>query len=93
MLAELGDEFCYEMFLEPGDMQFLNNHVVYHARASFLDDHATGKVRNLFRIWLAARNGRDLPECFGVLFGDTAGGHLRGGILQAQDGATRSPFA
>ncbi len=93
MLAALGDEFCYEMYLDPGDMQFLNNHVVYHARAAFRDDPAAGKVRNLYRVWLAARNGRDLPACFAELFGDTAGGHLRGGILQAEDRSVRSPFA
>jgi hypothetical protein len=93
MLAQLGDEFCYEMYLDPGDMQFLNNHVVYHARAAFRDDPEAGKVRNLYRIWLAARNGRDLPGCFAELFGDTVGGHLRGGILQAENGAVRSPFA
>lgn len=93
MLAMLGDELCYEMDLEPGDMQFLNNHVVYHARAAFRDDPATGRVRNLFRIWLSAHAGRDLSSSFAELFGETAGGRLRGGILQEADGTTRSPFA
>ena len=45
MLASLGEEFCYEMELEAGDMQFLNNHVVYHARSAFRDDPATGRIR------------------------------------------------
>lgn len=92
MLAELGEELCYEMELEAGDMQFLNNHVVYHARSAFRDDPAAGRVRNLFRIWLAMPNSRDLPDCFTPLFGATAAGVLRGGITQP-GGGERSPFA
>jgi len=92
MLAVLGDELCYEMDPEPGDMQFLNNHFVYHARGAFRDDPAAGLVRNLYRVWISARNGRDLPGCFAGLFGDTRGGTVRGGIVQESDGASRSPF-
>jgi hypothetical protein len=87
LLAELGDELCYEMELEPGDMQFLNNHVVYHARSDFRDDPATGRVRNLYRIWLSMPNSRRLAPCFSELFGSTEPGILRGGIHHAESGA------
>jgi len=90
MLAALGEELCYEMELEAGDMQFLNNHVVYHARGDFRDDPATGRVRNLFRVWLSMPNSRPLAPCFGVLFGETAAGALRGGIRQPVTG-TNAP--
>ncbi|MDG2480667.1 MAG: TauD/TfdA family dioxygenase [Alphaproteobacteria bacterium] len=86
LLASLGDELGYEMDLEPGDMQFLNNHVVYHARGDFKDDPATGQVRNLFRIWLSMPNSRRLAEEFSVLFGETGAGTLRGGIRQPGSG-------
>ena len=80
LLAELGDELCFEMELEPGDMQFLNNHIVYHARGDFQDDPAMGRVRNLYRIWLAMPNSRRLAPCFQELFGSIEPGGLRGGI-------------
>src|SRR5262245_14181500 len=35
LLMNLAAEFSFEMRFEPGDMQFLNNHVVYHGRTPF----------------------------------------------------------
>jgi hypothetical protein len=40
------------MRLEPGDMQFVNNYHVLHARDAYVDDRAAGKVRHLKRLWL-----------------------------------------
>ena len=80
MLAALANELCFEMTLQPGDIQLLNNHVVYHARDPFVDNAATGQKRLLFRLWLAMGNSRSLPESFEVLFGHTAPGAVRGGI-------------
>ncbi len=86
LLAELGDELCFEMALEEGDIQFLNNHVIYHARGPFRDDPAAGKIRRLYRLWLAMPNSRALPPGYDVLFGSRDAGALRGGIRQADDG-------
>ncbi len=85
LLAEVADALCYRMRLEPGDMQFLNNHVIYHARDAFSDDAAAGRVRRLFRLWLAMPNSRALPEDHAVLWGDVRAGALRGGIAVAAD--------
>jgi len=85
LLAEVADSLCYRMRLEPGDMQFLNNHVVYHARDAFTDDAAAGQVRRMFRLWLAMPNSRALPEDHAVLWGDVSGGAVRGGIAVARD--------
>jgi hypothetical protein len=68
------------MWLDPGDMQFLNNHVIYHARDAFTDDAASGQVRRLFRLWLAMPNSRALPEDHAALWGDVRAGAVRGGI-------------
>lgn len=80
LLAELAQELCFEMTLEPGDIQLLNNHVVYHARDPFEDDAPAGRKRLLFRLWLAMPNSRPLPESYEVLFGHTEPGAVRGGI-------------
>lgn len=85
LLAEVADSLCYRMRLEPGDMQLLNNHVIYHARDAFTDDAASGHVRRLLRLWLAMPNSRALPEDHAVLWGDVSAGAMRGGIAVARD--------
>jgi len=40
------------MTMQPGDMQFVNNYHVLHAREAYTDDRAAGKVRHLKRLWL-----------------------------------------
>ncbi|MGQ0830689.1 MAG: TauD/TfdA family dioxygenase [Microthrixaceae bacterium] len=44
--------FHVSMQLEPGDMQFVNNHHVLHARTAYEDDRAAGRIRHLKRLWL-----------------------------------------
>ena len=80
LLAELAQELCYEMTLQPGDIQLLNNHVLYHARDPYQDAAATGQRRLLYRLWLAMPNSRELSDSFEVLFGNTDPGAVRGGI-------------
>jgi hypothetical protein len=83
LLMALAAELSFEMRFEPGDMQFLNNHVIYHGRTPFADDAATGQDRLLFRLWLAMPNSRALPEGHEVLWRSIEAGALRGGIGQA----------
>ena len=40
------------MMMQPGDMQFVNNYHVLHAREAYADDRAAGKIRHLKRLWL-----------------------------------------
>jgi hypothetical protein len=89
MLLALAQELSFEMSLEPGDIQFLNNHVIYHGRTPFEDDKASGHDRLLFRLWLAMPNSRALPEDHRVLWGDVAAGAPRGGIGQMAGAAAR----
>jgi hypothetical protein len=61
------------MTLEPGDMQFVNNYHVLHARTGYTDDREAGKVRHLKRLWLQTDllGDDDKPERFRL--GGTSG--------------------
>jgi len=70
------------MNFAPGDIQFVNNHVIYHARTAFEDAAAQGADRLLYRLWLAMPNSRPLPQGHEVLWRSIEPGALRGGIAQ-----------
>jgi hypothetical protein len=59
-------EFHVAMDLQPGDMQFVNNYHVLHAREGYEDDRPNGKVRHLKRLWLETDllSDDDKPERF-----------------------------
>lgn len=82
MLMDVAEEQCFEMRFAPGDIQLLNNHVVYHGRTAFKDDANTGRDRMLMRLWLSMPNSRALPEDHAVLWGDVSAGKPHGGIAQ-----------
>ena len=42
LLMTTAEELCFEMTLEPGDLQLINSHVTYHGRTPFEDDDAAG---------------------------------------------------
>jgi hypothetical protein len=81
LLHEVGEEVCLQAPFEPGDMQFLTQHVTYHGRTAFTDDPAQGARRVLLRIWLSAPFSRALPDGHAVQWGDTTAGALRGGAI------------
>lgn len=81
LLHEVAEELCLEAAFEPGDLQLINNHVIYHARAAFEDsDDSQGRL--LLRLWLAMPNSRPLPAGHKTLWGAVEPGALRGGIAQ-----------
>ena len=82
LLATLAEELCFEMGFAPGDIQFVNNHVIYHARSAFEDDDE-GHDRLLLRLWLSMPNSRALPVGHEVLWRAIEAGALRGGIGQS----------
>jgi hypothetical protein len=82
MLLAVAEEQSFEMRFAPGDVQLLNNHVVYHGRTAFKDDASTGQDRMLMRLWLSVPNSRALPEDHAVLWGDVSAGKPHGGIAQ-----------
>jgi hypothetical protein len=87
LLAEIAEEVCLYAPFVPGDMQLLNNHVVFHGRTAYEDDTASHQERLLFRLWLSMPNSRRLPHGFEVLWGSVEPGAIRGGVVQP---ATRS---
>lgn len=42
-----------DMWLEPGDMQFVSNHTVIHARTAYEDHPEPDRRRHLLRLWLS----------------------------------------
>jgi hypothetical protein len=82
LLMATAQELCFEMTLEPGDLQLINSHVTYHGRTPFEDDFASGKSRLLLRLWLSMPNNRPLPEGHEILWRSIEAGQLRGGIQQ-----------
>jgi|APSaa5957512535_1039671.scaffolds.fasta_scaffold01334_18 hypothetical protein len=82
-LNQVAEEICFEMTFAPGDMQFINNHIIYHARTAFEDEAAgTAKSRCLHRLWLSMANSRPLPDDHKILWQQIEAGALRGGIMQ-----------
>ena len=80
LLHELGFELCLTHRFQPGDIQYLNNHILYHGRPAYKD--GAGGKRLLYRLWISMANSRPLPAGHAVLFGDTGAGGVRGGIRQ-----------
>ena len=60
------DDFRMDYNLQPGDMQFINNHTILHARGAFEDweDEQDGGKRHLLRTWISPPNGRLALEHF-----------------------------
>ena len=45
-------QYHVSMTMQPGDMQFVNNYHVLHARDAYEDDRPAGRIRHLKRLWL-----------------------------------------
>ena len=82
MLADLaGDpELRLDMTFMPGDIQFLHNHTILHARSAYEDWPETARKRHLLRLWLAPPEARPLPPVFAECYGGLVAGD-RGGII------------
>jgi hypothetical protein len=82
MLGELaGDpELRLDMAFMPGDIQFLHNHTILHARTGYQDWPEADRKRHLLRLWLAPPGARPLPPVFAECYGDITPGD-RGGII------------
>jgi alpha-ketoglutarate-dependent taurine dioxygenase len=73
-------DLAHSMWLEPGDLQILNNHATVHSRTEFVDHTEPGQERLLYRLWIAPPDSVELPVSWHDLFRSTAPGAVRGGI-------------
>ena len=80
LYGDLAEELALDMTFEPGDIQLLNNHLIYHARTRYEDYAEPERKRLLLRLWLSVPGSRPLPEGYELLFGRTEAGALRGGV-------------
>jgi hypothetical protein len=90
LLAEIAEAVCLHAPFAPGDLQLLNNHIVFHGRTAYEDDATQAQDRLLFRLWLSVPNSRALPEGFEILWGSIEPGAIRGGAEQQDH--RRSPL-
>ena len=58
---ELANELVMPMDFQPGDIQFLHNHVMLHTRTAFEDYPEPERKRHLMRLWLSDPAGRPTP--------------------------------
>jgi hypothetical protein len=72
------------MALEPGDMQFVHNHVLLHDRTAFADWPERERRRHLLRLWLAPPGARELPPVYAQRYGNIEPGR-RGGIALSSE--------
>lgn len=80
----------FSFYLEPGDLQILDNYAVMHARTEFVDHDAPDQRRLLYRLWLSVPDSHPLPHGWESFFRTTEAGAIRGGIRgQAYGEASR----
>jgi len=72
-------EFHLTIMFEPGDIQFLNNHLTLHTRTAFEDHADPARKRHLLRLWLSVPNSRALDPGFAPFYRDVSAGAVRGG--------------
>lgn len=58
--------FAFDMRFRPGDVQFLDNYRIWHARTAYVDHPEPERRRHLYRLWLTLRVPMDLPADFAV---------------------------
>src|SRR5204863_140725 len=82
LFAELANdpELRLDMNFVPGDIQFLHNHTILHARTAYEDWLDVERKRHLLRLWLAPPGARPLPQVFAECYGDLTIGD-RGAII------------
>lgn len=86
LLDQLVEDPCLhlELDFQPGDIQLVNNHVLFHDRTQFEDWPQPERRRHLLRLWLAPDQAQILPPVFAERFGSLVQGQ-RGGVAASPD--------
>lgn len=85
-------ELVYEMRLEPGDFQLLNNHVTLHSRTAYEDYEDPAKKRSLLRSWICNPDSQPLSPDLAEAYHDHRAGAVRGGIKGADFSADKIDY-
>ncbi|MEM7404699.1 MAG: TauD/TfdA family dioxygenase [Pseudomonadota bacterium] len=85
-------EFAYTMYLEPGDLQIMNNLDMLHSRTEFVDHDEPEARRLLHRLWLAPPDSVRMPDSWIRFYRSVAPGTVRGGIRGHQFDEACSAF-
>jgi len=72
--------FRLDLPFERGDIQFVHNHLILHARTEYEDWPEPERKRHLVRLWLSMPDGRPLPDQFRQRYVNIELGTPRGGI-------------
>lgn len=72
----------FDMALEQGDIQLINNYAVLHSRSDYVDYPEPERKRNMLRLWINFHVGRPLVPAFADRFNTGA----RGGVAVGQGG-------
>jgi hypothetical protein len=59
-------EMYIEIEFKPGDIQFLNNNALIHARTAFAGGEENGPKRKLWRLWVNSKKRKVLPSDFAL---------------------------
>lgn len=86
------DDFTFEMSMQPGDMQILNNHVILHSRTDFVDFEEEEKKRHLLRSWISTPYSQPLSPALKDAYHDVGAGTVRGGIVGKNFGDNESSY-
>lgn len=73
-------ELCFRMDFEPGDVQWINNHIVLHSRTDYEDWDEPERKRHLLRLWIASPDAPALPDAWALAYKDVAARAVRGGF-------------
>ena len=80
-LQHLSKELRFDTGFKRGDMQFCNNHVIFHTRLAYEDHTKAQNKRHLLRLWLKNLDGRPLPTAFYERHGEARKIDRPGGII------------
>ena len=80
-LQHLSKELRFDTGFKRGDMQFCNNHVIFHTRLAYEDHPLDQNKRHLLRLWLKNLDGRPLPAAFYERHGEVRNVDRPGGIV------------
>lgn len=89
ILEEIGLRESVEFTMQPGNVYWLNNHLVYHGRDSWRFNGQKDQPKQggdggrlMLRMWLSPHNTRELPDTdrYKLVWGNTAAGVPRGGL-------------